>query len=246
MRNVFSFAACLPALCAVIAPFVLAPLPAQAQDSTAQEPPLDWAQPLAGPWILSGTSEGDAYCSLTLGDTGVIGGAAITFSPTCLQNFPLSEVAGWTLQGNALTFIDPQRQTVFSFDPFAEGAYSSALPDGRSLALDRGGMEPEEVTSLLFDGSYTLSGPNRAEPCGFMVTPEGADHGLIEQSGLCPEEWKGKAWAKWRGTAEQGLELLAADDSVVLALAPGDGMTFVATPEGGTPLYFGPGVIEGE
>ena len=84
------------------------------------------------------------------------------------------------------------------------------------------------------------------ESGGFMgALPTGEavslDRGGLEQAGECAEPWKGRDWRRW-SFAGGRLNLLAADGSTILSLAPGDAFTFVAEgPEG--PVFFGPGVI---
>jgi hypothetical protein len=209
----------------------------------AADPPLPWAKPLAGAWTLSGVTDGAPVCRLDLGTAGAIGGAAIAVSATCRRNFPLEEVAAWTLRDNGIALIDPLRKTVLSFRRLPDGAYSATLPNGEGLALERGAPRKPKSRQALLDGTFTLSGPDNRAPCGFSVSARTATAGSLEQAGACPARWKAKNWAGWRFESGR-LNLLAANGARILSLAPADDFTFVAEqPEG--PLFFGPGVILG-
>lgn len=207
----------------------------------AASEPVGWARPYAGPWTLSGVTEGAPYCPLTLGTEGVIGGATLEISPTCRRNFPLEEVTGWTLRGDQLVLIDALRQAQISFSRVESGGFMGALPTGEAVSLDRGRPPAPRSRKDLLDGTFTLSGSNNAGACGFAVTAASATAGSLEQAGECAEPWKGRDWRRW-SFAGGRLNLLAADGSTILSLPPGDAFTFVAEgPEG--PVFFGPGVI---
>jgi len=207
--------------------------------ATAEE--LDWAQPYAGVWTLAGVNEGSPYCAVRLGTEGVIGGASIEISATCLRNFPLEEVAAWTLRSDGtLVFIDALRQAVLSFSPLGE-FFITTFETGESLSLDRGQPAAPTSRATLFDGTFTLSGPNNAQACGFSVSADSNESGELEQVGVCPEVWRKQTWRRWQFKDEQ-LHLLAADGSPILSLTPADDFTFVTETDEGM-LYFGPGVI---
>jgi len=220
---------------------VMAALPGGA--SRAADPPLSWAKPMAGAWTLSGVSDGDPYCRLTLGADGAIGGASIDVSATCRRNFPLEEVAAWTLRDGGVALIDPLRHTVLMLARRPGGAYSGVLADGRQVSLDRGAPPKPKSRQALLDGTFTLSGANNRSPCGFTISARSATAGRLEQAGACPANWKAKAWAKWSFAAGR-LNLQAANGATLLSLAPADDFTFVAEQPDG-PLFFGPGMIEG-
>jgi len=211
--------------------------------SPAASSPLPWARPMAGAWTLSGVSDGDPYCRLTLGGDGVIGGASIEVSATCRRNFPLEEVAAWTLRDGDVTLIDAQRHTVLALSRHPGGGYGGVLADGRQVLLDKGAPPKPRSRQALLDGTFTLSGPNNLAPCGFAVRAPAAAQGRLRQAGACPAGWKSQAWAAWRFAAGR-LDLLAADGTVLLSLVQADDFTFVADPPDG-PLFFGPGKIEG-
>ena len=187
---------------------------------------------------------GRSLFRLTLGTEGAIGGASIDISATCLRNFPFGDVAAWTLRDDGIAFIDPLRKTVIVLSKSEDGSYGATLDDGRQVSLDRGApQEPQSLKELL-DGTFTLSGANDAEACGFAVSARSSNGGTLEQAGACPDRWKGKGWAKWRFAAGK-LDLLTKKDKVILTMVPADGFTFTAEEDAG-PIYFGPGAIQGE
>jgi hypothetical protein len=208
---------------------------------SAGEPALDWAAPLSGAWTLAGATEGAPYCQLTLGSSGVIGGASITVSATCRRNFPLEDVAGWTLRNGNLVLIDTLKNAVVTFSPVSDGAFTASFPSGEQVFLERGQPARPESLRALLDGSFTLSGPNNAEPCGFYVSSRSEEAGEIEQSGACATTWKPRKWHSWR-FAKGELHLLANDGSTILSLTPADSHTFAVEAADG-PIFFGPGVI---
>ena len=208
----------------------------------AAEPPLPWTKPFTGAWTLSGLTDGAPYCRLMLGDQGVIGGANLDVSATCRRNFPLEDVAAWTLRDRSIVLIDALRQAVLTFQPAADGSFRATLPGGVGISLDRGAPAAPKSRKDLLDGTFTLSGPNNAAPCGFAVEALSANDGTLEQAGDCPAVWKDRRWKNWSFRAGR-LNLLAADGTVILALTPGDGFTF-STEMAGQTLFFGPGVIE--
>lgn len=216
----------------------------QVLTANAQGTKLDWAEPLAGNWTLSGVSEGDPYCRVMLGTEGTIGGATLDISATCQRNFPLEEVAAWTIRDGAITLIDAMRGAVVSFEPQGDDGYGAEFSDGRVVTLDRGEPEAPESIAVLMDGSFDLSGPNNAASCGFMVEATASEQGNIEQVGACPDAWGNKRWSKWKYTAGR-LNLLSDGGSTILSLTQADEFTFTTDgPDG--PLFFGPGPIQGE
>jgi hypothetical protein len=209
----------------------------------AAEPPLPWAGPLAGAWTLGGVTEGAAFCRLDLGTQGAIGGAAIAISATCRHNFPLEEVAAWTLRDGAIVLIDPLRKPVLSFRRVPDGIYTASFPDGEQVILHQGPPEKPKSRQALLDGTFSLGGPDGQDACGFVISARSATGGSLRQAGACPARWKTKGWAAWR-FADGHLNLLAANGATILSLTPADDFTFAAEqPEG--PLFFGPGAIAG-
>lgn len=203
--------------------------------------PLDWARRYLGAWTLSGVTDGAPYCQLTLGGEGVIGGASIEVSATCRRNFPLEDVAGWSLRGDQLVLIDGLRKAQLSFSPAGSGSYTAKLPNGEVVSLERGRPPAPKSPKALLDGTFTLSGPDNAAACGFSVTAASGVAGKLEQAGECPLRWKGRRWSRWTLSRDR-LNLLAADGSAILSLVRLDDFTFGAEgPEG--PIFFGPGVV---
>lgn len=205
----------------------------------AAEEKLAWAQPFVGEWTLSGVSEGDPYCLITLGDEGTIGGATLTISATCQRRFPLEEVSGWTLREGSITLIDASRQPVLSFERQTEDSYIGELGDRRMVSFDRGGFEAPEMDELM-DGTFGLSGHNDEGSCGFMLEANSLHEGVVEQAGDCPAEWRDKGWSKWTYAADQ-LSLLDGNGAAILTLTREDAFTFSVNGHEG--LFFGPGSI---
>jgi len=218
---------------------ILSLLATFAGTAQAAEEKLDWAQPFVGDWTLSGVSEGDPYCLITLGDEGTIGGATLDISATCLRRFPLEEVSGWTLRDDSIVLIDATRQPVLTLDHQTTDSYGGELADGRTVAFDRGGFDAPELDELM-DGTFNLSGYNDQESCGFMVEATSPTEGTIEQSGDCPAEWKDKGWSKWQIVSDK-LELLDEGGAAIVTLTREDAFTFSA--DGHEGLFFGTGSI---
>ena len=110
-------------------------LAALALPAVAREAPKDYA----GKWTLSGVSEGDAACTLTLTSEQAIGGWAVDLPRDCVDKFAVAEdAAAWTLvPGGAIAFIDPLRHVVLKFDPTAIGGYVAHPAGAEPIALDR-------------------------------------------------------------------------------------------------------------
>jgi hypothetical protein len=213
--------------------------------TTAHAQPAPWAAPLAGAWTLAGVSEGDPVCGVTLGKEQTIGGAVLEVSAACRRNYDFEDVAAWSLRGRDIVFIDALRKTRFVFARGQDGTYNATQPKDLGAYLERGAPDKPASIRALFDetGTFTLSGPNKAAPCGFAVTATGATGGALEQAGRCAAPWKGKGWRRW-SYANNQLKLLDAKGAAILTLRRGDAYTFTAdTPNG--PIFFGPGVIDG-
>jgi hypothetical protein len=204
-----------------------------------------WAKPYAGRWTLSGVSEGDPVCGLTLGQEMVIGGASIAVSATCRRNYPLEDVAGWALSGRSPSLIDPLRKALLRFDRAGDGSFTATFADGRTVSLERGPPDrPASWKAVVDDeGTFTLSGPNNAGACGFSLTAASATSGRLEQAGRCAAPWKGRGWSRW-SLQGQALSLLDRQGRPILVLKRADDYSFEATRDG-APVFFGPGVIDG-
>lgn len=75
-------------------PFAAALLALAASPAAALEAPKDHA----GPWTLSGVSEGDPVCKVKLGRQMAIGGWSVELGKACYARFgPGGDVAAWTL-----------------------------------------------------------------------------------------------------------------------------------------------------
>jgi hypothetical protein len=209
--------------------------------TAAQAQPAAWSAALAGPWTLAGASEGDPYCAVTLGRGEAIGGAAIEISATCRRNYDMEDIAAWALRGRDIVFIDALRKVRYVFHRSPDGTYIATQPRDLGAFLERGSPERPASIRALFDdeGTFTLSGPNNAKPCGFAVYGKGG----LDQEGRCAAPWKGKGWKRWSVKGNQ-LTLLDGKGGVILTLTRSDAYTFMAQTPGG-PIFFGPGYIDG-
>lgn len=204
-----------------------------------------WAKPYAGRWTLSGVGEGDPVCGVTLGSGLAIGGASLEVSATCRRNYPFEDVAGWALRGKSIVFIDALRKPLFTFAPAPDKSLQATLPGDKGVTLERGAPDKPASLRALFDdeGTFTLSGPNNAAPCGFATSAGSATAGKLDQAGRCAAPWKGRGWASW---SYEGGKLLLKDrrGAPILTLTRADEYTFVSEQPSG-PVFFGPGVIDG-
>jgi hypothetical protein len=212
----------------------------------ATDPPAPWAKPYAGAWTLSGVSEGDPVCGLTLGQDPVIGGASISVSATCRRNYPLEDVAGWTLSGKSIRLIDAVRAKVLNLEPAADKSYMGTFPDGRAVSLERGPPDrPKSFRALVEDeATFTLSGPDNAGACGFSLTAKTATTGLADQQGECAKPWKGRGW-KTYVLAGDMLSFRDKAGATILTLKRADAFTFMAEDKA-APVFFGPGAVIGQ
>jgi hypothetical protein len=210
-----------------------------------------WARPYAGRWTLSGGGEGDPVCGLTLGSGLAIGGADIDVSATCRRNYPFEDVIGWRLEGRSIVLIDAVRHAVSPFTPGPQKSWSATLPPmpgaqgERAVFLERGAPDKPKSLRALFndEGTFTLSGPNDANACGFAASATSATGGKIDQEGRCAKPWKGKRWATWQVTGDV-LTFKDRKGGVILTMKRADEYSFIADGPSG-PVFFGPGVIDG-
>ena len=248
MRLLLALAALLP-LAAAATP----PPNAGHAEAMPETPP--WAKRWLGRWSLYEDGEGGQGCTLDFTPGMSVGGAALRLTPTCRQNFPLEEVAGWRLDDPAkrtprIVFIDALRKPVLTFEKTSrEFPWSTALPnraDGqeRSAALlerDTEKLPHESVRQLLRDVNYDLSGPDMKDFCGFSVRATGATGGKLEQVGRCAKRWKGRGWASWSWT-DGKLLMKDRKGAVLLTMTRDDEQTF-HNGSSSDPLFFGPGGI---
>ncbi|MDP1738945.1 MAG: AprI/Inh family metalloprotease inhibitor [Caulobacter sp.] len=171
---------------------------ALALPAAALEAPRDYA----GRWTLSGVSEGDEVCTLTLTDQGAIGGWGIAIPRDCFDRLGLSEdIAAWTLTpGGAISFIDPLRKEKLRFEPTAIGGYVAEPDAGPPLALDRAGQGDVELTDQQrMTGRWTFTGLGGAPTCTVVLTaaPDGLS-GALRRTDACRPPWSGIAITRWR------------------------------------------------
>ncbi len=121
-------------------------LPAAAQDS-----PPDYA----GPWTISGVTEGAEVCTIALGSEAAIGGWTLDVPQDCVDRLAVPEdVAAWTLYPDgAIGFIDPMRRLLLKFEPTDIGGYVTKPDAGDPLALDRVNPDPGASIDLVSDAA---------------------------------------------------------------------------------------------
>ncbi len=171
---------------------------ALALPAAALEAPKDYA----GAWTLSGVSEGDAACTLTLTDEGAIGGWGVEIPKDCFDKFGLSEdIAAWTVYpGGAIGFIDPLRAGKLRFEPTAIGGYVAEPDEGPPLALDRAGQGDVELTDQQrMSGAWRFTGLGGTPTCTVVLTsaPDGMS-GELRRTDACGPPWSGIAITRWR------------------------------------------------
>lgn len=173
--------------------FVALALPA-----AALEAPKDYA----GNWTLSGVSEGDAVCTLTLTDEGAIGGWGIAIPQDCFSKFGLSrDIAAWTVDpGGAISFIDPLRKAKLRFEPTAIGGYVAGAGAGPPLALDRAGRGDAALTDQQrMTGRWRFTALGGTPTCTVVLTaaPDGLS-GALRRTDDCRAPWSDIEITRWR------------------------------------------------
>ena len=231
------------------------PAPPGAGEAEAARETPPWARSWLGRWSLYEDGEGGQGCTLWFTQGMSIGGAALQFTPTCRQNFPVEDVAGWTLSDPRqkkphILFIDALRKPVLDFTPLKDLPWSTPLPDrgdgtsGRAALLERDKekLTHASVRELFKEGGYNLSGPDKKDWCGFSTTATSATGGKLSQDGHCARRWKGRGWAGWEWK-DGKLLLKDRKGAVLVTMTRGDSQSF----ENGSstdPLFFGPGGIQ--
>jgi hypothetical protein len=204
----------------------------------------DWAAGKTGVWTVEPVTEGGQLCTLDLTANEAIGGLQVAVSAGCRKNHNFEDVAAWTVgQDGTLRLIDPLRHTRWTFGRAPDGVWIGQEEDGDQVVLSRGDRRQATKVSAKarMSGTWSLSGPNNANACGFWMTSNKAGAaGTVKQAGLCPAEWKAKAWAGWTLKAGR-LSLNDKAGKPLLVLKQADATTF--TTEGEPELFFGPGVI---
>ena len=251
MRSLLSLAA-LVLLAAAAAPPRATPPNADEAEARRDTPP--WAKTWLGRWSLYEDGEGGQGCTLYFEEGVSIGGAALRLTPTCRQNFPLEDVAGWTLsdpraKSPRIIFIDALRKPVLTFEKL--GAAWAASPRSRGDGLDRPAAllerdtdKPvhESIRHMMREGGFNLSGPDKKDGCGFTTTATRATAGKLSQEGRCARRWKGRGWASWAWT-DGKLLLKDREGAVLVTLTREDEHTFF-NGSSSDPLFFGPGGIQ--
>ncbi len=251
MRRLLSLAALLLLTGAAAPPRPTPPPNAGEAEARRDTPP--WARKWLGRWSLYEDGEGGQGCKLYFEEGMSIGGAALRLTPTCRQNFPLEDVAGWTLDDPRkktprIVFIDALRQPVLTFEKLGGGWAASPRSRGDGLdrptaLLERDTDKPvhESIRQMMREGGFNLSGPDKKDWCGFTTTATSATAGKLSQEGRCARRWKGRGWASWAWT-DGKLLLKDRRGAVLVTLTRGDDFTF-ENGSSGDPLFFGPGGI---
>ncbi len=227
------------------AALLLAAAPALAKPAHTKEAPAPWAGPYAGTWTLSPSTEGGYACTLKLGTDMAIGGAGVEVSATCRKNHDLEDVAAWTLTKTGdIELIDPLRKPVLKFRKSRAGDYMAEVKGADALVLSRGDLAGKSSPHEIMSGTFSLSGPDNADACGFTVTSDKAGtSGTLKRVGTCAAKWKAKAWAKWSVKGDQ-ITLSDKAGKALLKLKRGDRTTFVVDYKSGA-VFFGPGAVSG-
>lgn len=170
---------------------------ALALPAAALEAPKDYA----GAWTLSGVSEGDPVCTLTLTLEAAIGGWAVDLPGDCVDKFAAAgDVAAWTLvPGGAIAFIDPLRHVVLKFEPTAIGGYVAHPAGAEPIALDRARVDVALTERKRMTGGWALTGLGGATVCRLKLTA--TTNGLkggIQMASPCQGPWAKTAFATWR------------------------------------------------
>lgn len=201
-------------LVALAALFAALALPA-----AALEAPKDYA----GKWTLSGVSEGDAACTLTLTSEEAIGGWSVDLPGACVDKFGAAEdAAAWTVApGGAIAFIDPLRHVVLKFEPAEIGGYVAHPANGEPIALNRAGKGEAELTEQQrMSGRWVLVSMN-TPVCGWTMTSNDAGTaGKLKRGGACAKTWAAKGIVGWKRVGGRIL-LLDAKGKAIRTL-PGD------------------------
>lgn len=203
------------------APFFAAALLAlAASPAAALEAPKDYA----GPWTLSGVSEGDPVCKVKLGREMAIGGWSVELAKDCYGKFGLSEdIAAWTVYPDgAIGFIDPLRKLVIRFEPVEIGGYVGDGPQGRPISLDREqkGRPPTEAERM--SGTWMLTELGGKVICRYRMTSNKAGTaGTLKAEPGCPADWaRVTRWSTGGGKIH--LKIYADRASLIRLALPGD------------------------
>lgn len=205
-------------------------LAALALPAVAREAPKDYA----GKWTLSGVSEGDAACTLTLTSEQAIGGWAVDLPRDCVDKFAVAEdAAAWTLvPGGAIAFIDPLRHVVLKFDPTAIGGYVAHPAGAEPIALDRARVDVALTERQRMTGAWTLTALGGAPTCRLKLTA--TTNGLkggIQMASACQDPWAKTAFATWR-RASGKITLYDAGGRAVVTLKGDSVQGFTGTAKG--------------
>lgn len=168
---------------------------ALATPAAAQTPPQDYA----GPYTLSGLSEGDEVCDLTLGDEPVVGGWSIDIPKDCFDKFGISsDIAAWTTGGDGeVRFIDALRKPLLIFEKTEIGGYVAHPSEGEPISLDRKTDAPELTAQERMSGAFIATRMGGDPLCLLTLTSnKDGMAGTLKPRGACQAPWASAA--KWR------------------------------------------------
>jgi hypothetical protein len=154
----------------------------------AGQPP----QAQAGRYTLSGVSEGDPVCRVTLGTQMAIGGWSLDLAKDCYGKFGLSQdIAAWTLlPGGGIAFIDPLRKPLVRFEPIQAGGYVGDGPNSQPIALDREAKAPPLTVQQQLSGRWSLNQLGGQVVCRYAMTSNRAGTaGTLRAQRGCPGNW---------------------------------------------------------
>ena len=218
-------------LSAAIAAVLLAAAPAAAQETPAPAAPAVLGpDQLGGTWSLDGLSEGDPSCSFQLGVAETIGGWTVNFPPNCRRTFAVGSIVAWRVnpETGAIVFADAERNTVYSFERTADGAYV-ANPEGKPGMVMMQGDPAEQrppTPQEAMTGVWRISALGVAALCAFDLTSdERGRSGTLTMRPGCGAEWRGKSWTRWRLSGKT-ISLLDARGDEIVAFRRVDTFTF--------------------
>jgi hypothetical protein len=218
---------------------------ALATAAPAAEPTPAWAKPYIGAWTLSGAGEGGFVCGFKVLPEPGVGGMQVEMSPACRKNFPVEDAAAFTEGRNhELLLIDPLRRPVLRFRP-AGGDWTAARPklDGDDIVLMH--VDPDDI--LHDQVTWSLSGPDNAQACGFTMGFAKHSHsaGTLRRAGRCDPRFAALKPVRWRRDKGTITLLDKAGKALMTLKGPDKADVYVKEDAKGGPVFFGPGVVVG-
>ncbi|MBS0297595.1 MAG: AprI/Inh family metalloprotease inhibitor [Proteobacteria bacterium] len=224
---------------------LFAAVAALATTPAAADPAPAWAKPYIGAWTLSGASEGGFACVFQVLPEPGIGGMQVKMSPACRKNFPVEDAAAFTEGPNhELLLIDPLRHPVLRFKRAGED-WVAQRPNGQGDDIVLNHSRAEGPRVLTYPNTWSLSGPDNAQACGFVVNFNARGSGSMHRAGRCDPRWADLKPVRWR-LRKAGMTLLdKAGHRLMTLKGPDDFNVYVREDAKGGPVFFGPGVVVG-